>query len=345
MKAVILAGGTGSRLWPLSRDLKPKQFHPFTGKSTMLQQTYERLSFLKPADIFVSTNVQYESLVKKQLPKLKKENLIIEPAMRDTGPCICFAANYLKKMGFDKEVMAIIYADHLIQKPEKFKKALLLAEKHIKKTGALEVVAVRAQYPNPNLGYIKIGKSLKNSGEFEVYELEKFVEKPTLEAAKEFLTYYKYLWNTGLYMWKVKDILEQFKHFAPEIYKNARDAKSYSLAPKISIDYSIMEKIAPNRVHVTAADLGWNDIGNWAALHEKLTKKENENLSIGRHVSIETKGSVVIGGYEKLIVTHGVKNLIIVDTPEALLIMPRERAADVKRVVETLKKQKQEKFL
>lgn len=346
MKAVILAGGTGTRLWPLSRDLKPKQFHAFSGNKTMLQQTYERLSFLNPHDIFVATNAQYADIVKRQLKKLPAENLIIEPVARDTGPSICFAATRLKNLGFKNEVMAIVYADHLIQKSEEFKATLLAAQTHIKKSNKLGVIAIRAKSPNPHLGYIKIGKLVKSSdAKFEIYELEKFVEKPSVETAKKFMLSYKYFWNTGLYMWKVGTILEKFKIHAPEIFKTAQNEETYAESPKISIDYAIMEKIAPSSVHVMPADLGWNDIGNWAALYEELTKKENENLSVGRHLSIETKGSVVIGGYGKLIVTHGVKDLIIVDTPEALLIMPRERAADVKNVVEIIKKQKQGKFL
>ena len=365
MKAVILAGGTGTRLWPLSRDLKPKQFHAFSGNKTMLQQTYERLSFLNPRDIFVATNAQYTNIVKRQLKKLPSENLIIEPVARDTGPSICFSATRLKNLGFKNEVMAIVYADHLIQKSEEFKATLLAAQAHIKKSNKLGVIAIRAKSPNPHLGYIKIGKLISvkvapprrginclasqrlglSDKKFEIYELEKFVEKPSVETAKKFMLSYKYFWNTGLYMWKVGTILEKFKTHAPAIFKTAQNEKTYGQAPKISIDYAIMEKIAPSSVHVMPADLGWNDIGNWAALYEELTKKENENLSVGRHLSIETKGSVVIGGYGKLIVTHGVKDLIIVDTPEALMIMPRERAADVKHVVEIIKKQKQGKFL
>ncbi|MBI4994218.1 mannose-1-phosphate guanylyltransferase [Candidatus Peregrinibacteria bacterium] len=347
MKAVILAGGTGTRLWPLSRDLKPKQFHTFTGNKTMLQQTYERLCFLNPRDIFVATNAQYADIVKRQLKKLPAENLIIEPAMRDTGPAICFAAARLKNLGFRHEVMAIVYADHLIQKSEEFKITLLVAAAHIKKSNKLGVIAIRAKSPNPHLGYIKIGKLINGLSDkkLEIYELEKFVEKPSIKTAKKFMLSYKYFWNTGLYMWKVGTILEKFKTHAPVIFKTAQNEKTYAQSPKISIDYAIMEKIAPKNVHVMPADLGWNDIGNWAALYEELTKKENDNLSVGRHLSIETKGSVVIGGYGKLIVTHGVKNLIIVDTPEALLVMPKEKAQDVKKIIEELKKQKKGKYL
>lgn len=346
MKAVILAGGTGTRLWPMSRDLKPKQFHAFTGRQTMLQQTYQRLSFLKPADIFVSTNSQYESLVKRQLPALASDHLILEPAMRDTAPCICFAAHHLAKLRFRNEVMAIVYADHLIQKPKDFEQALTFTAQHIEKTNSLAVVAVRAKYPNPHLGYIKIGRMLMESKTgLEVYELEQFVEKPNVETAKKFLSSYKYLWNTGLYMGKVKTLLKKFQAYAPKIYQAAKHDDSYTDSPKISIDYALMEKIEPRSVHVIPADLGWNDIGNWQALYDELAGRALRNVTSGEHVSIDTEGSVILGNSGKLIVTYGVKDMVIVDTEEALLVMPKQKAAEAKKLIEELRKKRKEKYL
>lgn len=346
MKTVILAGGTGTRLWPLSRDIKPKQFHCFIGNLTMLQQTYERMNFLNKKDIFVATSKQYELLVREQLPDLPKENFIVEPAQKDTAPCICFAAHQLAKRGFANEVMSIIYADHLIQKKEIFRKALMSAASHIEKTGVLGVIAVRAKYPNPNLGYIHLGPLLKTfKNGFEVYELDKFVEKPNLETAKKFLHSYKYLWNTGLYMWKVKTILEKFRKFAPDIFEAAKTEKKFQKARKISIDYAIMEKIAPKEVHVVPADLGWNDIGNWSALHEELASSIEENISLGNNLHIDTEGSVIFGNSKKLIVTHGIKNMVIIDTEEALLVMPKDKASGAKKIIEELRKRKKNKYM
>lgn len=346
MKAIILAGGTGTRLWPVSRDLKPKQFHTFVGNRTMLQQTYNRLAWLNPNDIFVSTNAQYEKLVRQQLPKLLKDHLIIEPALRDTAPCIAFAAHTLKERGFEDEVMAIVYADHLIQKEAEFGNVLRFAVRHIEQTDRLGVIAVRAKYANPNLGYIRIGHLVDTGAtSYDVYELKRFVEKPNLASAKKFLTDYRYLWNTGLYLWKVKTILSQFEKFAPDVYRAAQNSNTYAAAPKISIDYAVMEKVTPSTVHVIPADLGWNDIGNFAALHEELARREDENVTQGNHIGIDTEGCLVLGQGDKPIVTYGLKDMIIVDTKEALLVMPKEKSAEVKRVVEEMKKKKNEQYL
>ena len=330
----------------MSRDEKPKQFHSFIGDKTMIQQTYERLNFLKKEDIFVATNARYSALVKKQLPRLNAKNLIIEPAMRDTGSCICYAAHHLAKLGFGDEAMVIVYADHLIQNTAEFERALKTGAEIVKKEDTLAVIAVKAKYPNPSLGYIKIGKleqTMENG--LEVYILEQFVEKPTVEKAKQFLKSYKYLWNTGLYMWKTSTILELFKKLSPEIFKATANKKTYADSPKISIDYALIEKLPPRQIRVIPAELGWNDIGNWAALHDEVAKNEKENVSSGEHISIDTEGSVVFGNSGKPIVTYGLRNMVVIDTPEALLIMPKEKSCEAKNVTEELKKRKKENLL
>ncbi|MCC6643933.1 NTP transferase domain-containing protein [Candidatus Peregrinibacteria bacterium] len=207
MKTVILAGGAGTRLWPMSRQKKPKQFQPLVGEESMLVQTIKRLSFQKPEDIYIATNSEYRDLVMEQSQGLvPPENIIIEPALRDTAPCIgLIAATIAKK---DPEaVMAVIYADHLIQDLEELAQKLQIAEQLATSQNTLNIIEVKALYPNINLGYVKIGKQIDEIDGVPIHQFERFVEKPDLPTAKKFLRSQSYLWNTGLFVWKVSTIL------------------------------------------------------------------------------------------------------------------------------------------
>lgn len=341
MKAVIMAGGTGTRLWPMSNNRQPKQFQAFVGHETMLQQTYARLSFLRPENIYVSTIAEYLPLVRKQLKKLSQKNIIIESAMRDTGPSICNAAHYLDKNGNGKDVMTIIYADHLIKKETTFRYSLQTAVDFAHTTNKFGVIGVKALYPNVTLGYIRIGKLLEKrylkKEEFDIYELDRFVEKPTLEKAQQFLNSYKYFWNTGLYVGSVQMFLNEFKKHSPEIYRAIVMKENYAAAPKISIDYALIEKLTSNAMFVIPVDLGWNDIGNWQSLYDELTLKKGANVIAANHIGIDTTGSLIIGSRKKKIATIGLQDMIIIDTPDALLIVPKTRAPDVKNIVNKLK--------
>jgi mannose-1-phosphate guanylyltransferase len=354
-----MAGGTGTRLWPLSRTNKPKQFQKLVSDRTMLQDTLARLDFLKPNDIYVSTNAEYETTVREQTKgEIPSSHIILEPALRDTAPSIGLAATYLAKK-YPKEVMAVIYADHLIQKKDEFVKKIKVAEKLAKEENTLNIIEVKAKFPNVNLGYVKIGKMLKEMNGVEIFSFEKFTEKPDLKTAIAFLNSYKYLWNTGLYVWRVETILNKFKKHLPHTYaklqhiqkaigtKNEKTAihKFYPLCDKISIDYGVMEKIDPREVRIIPAELGWSDVGTWDSIFSELVQGSKNNLVKARHVGIDTQGSLIYGTKDKLIATIGVKDLVIVETPDAILVCDKKRSHDVKKLVEKFRKSRLKKLL
>ena len=365
MKIIILAGGTGTRLWPLSRLKKPKQFQALTSQKTLLQETVSRFDFLKPDDLWIATNAEFTDFVKEQAPRIPHDHILIEPALRDTASCIGFAAAILAKTESQKtskndEVMAVIYADHLIQNIEEFQHKLKIAEQLAREENTLNIIEVKAKFPNVNLGYVKRGDLVKKIDDVEVYGFEKFTEKPDLETAKKFLKSYKYLWNTGIYVWKVATIMEAYKKHLPDTYERLMKiqtawgtpdqektlAAEYPACQKISIDYGIMEKVDPKIVRIIPADLGWSDIGTWESLHEELTSDPSDNLTQGEVFALDTTGSILFNTEpKKLVVTAGLKNIVVIKTPDALLICDKSQSQGVKKVVEAIKENKRDDLL
>ncbi len=343
-----MAGGSGTRLWPLSRRNEPKQFQKLVSEKTMLQETIERLSFQKPEDIFVATIAPYLDLVKEQTFNLiPVENIIVEPALRDTCPAIGFIASHLAQIDPD-DVMSIIYADHLIQDTAEMASKLQVAAKMAQQQGTINIIEVKANYPNTSLGYVKIGKQVDEIDGIPVHSFEKFVEKPDLETAKKFIKLNSYLWNTGLYVWKISTILEAFEQYQPETaailhqINQSRNlphfpqivAELYPRCQKISIDFAIMEKLNPDRVRIIPADLGWNDIGIWSEIWKELATEEQNNVLKGQVIPVQSKNCLIYSHGKKVIATLGIEDLVVVDTPDALLVCPRQRANDLKILIE-----------
>ncbi len=339
MKIVILAGGAGTRLWPMSTETLPKQFQKLVSDKTMLQETLERVSFLNPKDIYISTNSEYVKTVLEQAPQIPFENIIAEPSMQDTGPSIGLAAAIISKED-PEAVMAVVYADHFVKDKKEFEKKLKIAAEIAKKEDTLNIIEVKAKFPNVNLGYVKIGHLIKEVEGVEIYEFKEFKEKPNFETAKKFLSSYSYLWNTGYYVWKVSTILQEYKTHLPKTYKHLMAIQAgeqiiehYPECDKISIDFGIMEKLDTKKVRIIPADLGWSDIGTWKSLHEELTGEENENLEKGKVVLIDSEGSVVYNESENLIAAMGLENMVVVSVKGYTLICPINRSQDLKKLV------------
>ncbi|MBU2524102.1 NTP transferase domain-containing protein [Patescibacteria group bacterium] len=348
MKAVILAGGSGSRLWPVSTDKLPKQFHSLVSNKTLLQETYNRLNFLKPEDIYVATNKDYVDLVKEQIANIQDDHIIAEPGMRDTAPCIGYAATILAKKTSENEVMCIIYADHLIQDTKEFQKKLKIAADQAKKEKTLNIIEVKAKFPNVNLGYVKIDKLDKTIDDVQIYKFAGFREKPDLETAKKFVNSFNYLWNTGYYVWRIDSILSEFKKHAPDLYSKLMKIKEglgtdnekqitkehYNACNKISIDFAIMEKVNHNNVRIIPADLGWSDIGTWESLYKELPKNKDGNVEKGGFIKDNCKNSLLYN-YEngKKIAVIDLEDIAVINTKDGLIICPRKSSHKVKDIV------------
>lgn len=343
MKAVILAGGGGTRLWPLSTPDRPKQFQKLVSDKTLLEETVERLDFLKPEDIYIAINEKHLALVQDLCPSILAKNIIIEPALRDTAACIGFASTIIAKR-HPGEVMAIIYADQLIKNKQEFQNKLKLAEKLALEQNTLNIIEVEATEPNINYGYVKLGPAVEVTDNTPVYALDSFKEKPDLETAKKFITEGNYLWNTGLYVWKAETILEYYKQFQPETYEKLQkmvnatgeiteESKAlYATLDKNSLDYAIMEKIDPSRVRILKAEkLGWSDIGSFKAIWEELAKSPEENITRGQTKLIGCSGCLIYADNNEPVAGISLTDTIIVDSPNGLLVCNKE---DSKRVKE-----------
>ena len=347
--AVIMAGGKGERFWPRSRRNMPKQFLSLTddGK-TMIQLTVERIQpLIAIEDVFVVTNKDYKELVKAQLPELPEENIVLEPMAKNTAPCIGLASMYIKKK-YDDAVMVVLPSDHLIKFNSMFINTLKDAIEVAEEETNMATIGITPNYPETGYGYINFGEEKQNTKNHNVYKVERFVEKPNLEKAKEYLLSGKYLWNSGMFVWKASTILGQFEKLLPDTYAGllkieealgTEDAESvleieFQKFQSESIDYGIMEKAQD--IYTLPGNFGWDDVGSWLALERFNRTNDQGNVVNGNVISIDTKNSIIQGS-DKLIATVGVDNLIVVDTADALLICKKENAQDIKRVLENLK--------
>ncbi|MGQ9625870.1 MAG: mannose-1-phosphate guanylyltransferase [Anaerolineae bacterium] len=356
MYTLILAGGTGTRLWPRSRKQMPKQLLDIVAKNTMLQETFTRISPLIPPDkIFVVTNDTYASIVRKQIPVLPPENVINEPSGHGTAPCIGLSALYLKRRN-PEEVMASLHADHLIDDEPGFREALQAAEQ-VAKEGYLVTLGIEPSGPETGYGYIQRGDLFAEVNNFKVYHVQKFTEKPDSETAKNFVESGLYYWNSGIFLWKVSTILKEIEKHLPNLYAKlmlidkaigTEDERKvleevWETVEGVSIDIGVMEKA--DQVLVIPVDIGWSDVGSWATLADILPRDSQDNVVVGgKHIGVDTTGSLLYGT-ERLIATVGLKDMIVVDTEDVVLVCPKNRAQDVKDLVDKLRAIHEDEYL
>jgi len=350
MKAVILAGGSGTRLWPVSRYGLPKQFIKLNGGKSLLCQTVERLAAVVPLhDIFVITNEDYRFHVQADLRSVSpaiENNVILEPVGRNTAPAIALVMRYfLEKLKCSRdEVIFICPSDHIIEPVEKFARYAKQAETAAK-AGAIVTFGIKPSRPETGYGYIKKGgKAAGNGG---VYKVEKFAEKPDLKTAGKYLADGNYYWNSGMFSFTIATMLAEFKAYAPEISRRmpatlAKMTADFKNMPSISIDYAVMEK--SKRAAVLPIDILWSDVGSWDSLPEVIPPDSDGNVKVGDVLTLDTKKTIVMGE-KRLISTIGLKDLIIIDTSDALLIVKRGQAQRVKEVVDMLKERKRKEVV
>jgi len=359
MKLVIMAGGRGTRLWPMSRQGMPKQFQKLVSKKTMLQDTFERLlNIVEAKDIFVSTNKEYAEIVKSQLPEMPPENIIAEPVGRSTAPCIALSAAIISARGRN-ETIGFFPADHLIRNPENLLEAVKQGEKLLENyPDHLITFGITPTTPDTGLGYIEKNDLLKKIESIEFYKAKRFVEKPDLKTAQKYLGSGNFYWNSGMFLFKVSTIIEKFKAYVPDIYarlvkiKSAAGTENFEAVlkeefpkmDKVSIDYAVMEN-EPN-VALAPVTSDWSDIGSWTALKDTLIGDKKKHLVKieGEHLDFDSENLLVYGS-DKLITTIGVKDLIIVDTPDAILICDRNKSQLVSDVVKKLEESGKIKYL
>ncbi len=354
---VLMAGGVGTRFWPRSRTRNPKQVLDILNHETMIQATFKRLKgMVDLSHIFVVTNAEQKEIIAKQIPKLTEKNFIIEPFGRNTAPCIGLAATIIQQADADG-LMVVLPADHLISNKKEFQAVIRQATTFAADSGSLVTLGITPTHPSTGYGYIQRGKEVSKFNGHAIYKVKTFAEKPNPETAMRFLESGDFYWNSGMFIWKASSILKEIEDKLPELYEGLNLLKShlnkktynatildvYKRIRGISIDYGVMQ--TSQNVCVIPTNMGWNDVGSWEVVYEISEKDKNKNAGDYKGLQVVDSSDNYVYAPKKLIALVGVRNLIVVDTGDALLICRKNRSQDVKDIVEKLKKNGMDEYL
>lgn len=354
--ALIMAGGIGTRLWPFSRCDRPKQALRLVGERTMFEHTVDRIAPLfQPEEIFVVTGAEHVESLMAQAPELPAENFVVEPEGRGTAPCIGLGAIHVRRQDPDA-IMAVLTADHFIANTARFR-AVLSAAAHVAAEGHLVTLGIKPSSPSTGYGYIRQGESLGEFEGFPVFRAEQFIEKPNAETAVQIIESGVYSWNSGMFIWRLERIMDEFQRQMPELFVRLIEVEAVLGSPgyeptlnrvwprvaKQAVDYGVME--GADDVAVIPVAIGWSDIGSWASLQELLPTDDEGNTVVGAHLGIDTRDTLVFSKGERLIATIGLEGMVIVDTEDALLVCPREREQEVRDIVRRLREDRRGEWL
>jgi len=389
MYPIILAGGVGTRLWPVSRKNAPKQMKIFYGKESLLRHTWRRIAGkFKIQDIFLATSSEFFNLVKLDLPEIKRQNISLEPCRRDTAPALGLALAKVHKRD-NNAVFTLVNSDGHIKNEKEYFRMLDLAEKTVKKhPEKIVLIGVKPKYPETGYGYIRMGNEFlkfphpllppppkgrgreggggfsSNINKFdEIYTVESFVEKPDLKTAQKMVDSWEYLWNATMIVSRVDTFLSLYKKYLPKIYKGLMEIEKsigavrekevikneFLKMDKISLDYGILEKVSknePGKMLALPADLGWADVGHWRAVFDVLSDKKNNNVVYGQYFGLDSNKNLIYNLSQKLVVTLGLEEMIVVEMPDVVFVAPKSKAQEVKRLVGEMEKdRKLKKFI
>jgi len=349
---VIMAGGIGSRFWPLSKTERPKQFLDILGTGrTLLQQTYDRFLKIIPSNqIFVVSNLEYKEIIVEQLPDLPVENILLEPLRRNTAPCIDYANFRIYKENREAKIV-VAPSDHLIIKEEEFIRSVKQGLEFVAANDALLTLGIVPNRPETGYGYIQsIEKKIKGYESLALRKVKTFTEKPDIELARIFINSGDFYWNAGIFFWSLESIMNAFESFLPEIHSMFKEGleifgtgdeagfinETYGNCRNISIDYGIMEKA--ENVFVLISDFGWSDLGTWGSLYEQLQKNEHQNSVTGEHVFLyDSTGNLVNVQDDMLVVLQGLEDYIVVQNGKIILVCKREEEQKIKQYVNDIK--------